>query len=583
MFSKILRYTLVGLFVFTLVGQACLQFPDPRGLVCNSDDQCGILRCIQNICTDKVTPTEGVSSETSKEVAPQEEPSEPVKESKEDSPEEPASESDDAGQVDPEKAPENVVSPESEPANESTRETRPERPQDVSSGDEQTVTPEPKPDTPVTQKNWVSATEMTGPLIDDNVSPHFAQDSKGNIYIAGTFLSPIKMGTCSVAPKGSHEIFVGKFDPQGKCLWMNRAGGTSHDEGSGVVVDSQDNVLITGTFSGVGDFGSTTLAFNGNRDVFLAKLDSNGNWQWVKQAGDLGENGKGGIAIDSKDNIYLSGTYTADSKVGSFTIKYNGSYRNTWILKANSNGIWQWAKSINGYSIHGTMVTVDKQDNLYIAGHGGGQIKFDNVQTGKISGNVFVLSLDPTGKARWIAWEKSATGGGSTRASKIIPDSKGNILLVGNYLDQASFGSTHLPYSATSRSRQAYVAKLSNQGKWLWAKAIASPFNERLLGVTVDQQDNVYVTGFFEGIITLAGTNLKSAGDTDVLVAGLDSSGNWLWALQGGSTGIDRGSDLYVTQQGDLFVTGKFGGKGSFGSINFQSTASRNMFLAKVR
>lgn len=461
----------------------------------------------------------------------------------------------------------------------------PENQPDVSSPEEPSQERPAVTDGLQTVPQWTSAVGTTGPTIDDKKQTTVAQDSQGNIYMVGSFQSPFSMGTCKATTRGAHDIFVAKFDPKGTCLWVQQAGGSTHDQGTGIAVDSKDNVLITGTFSGLAEFGATTLAFKGASDLFLAKLDGKGNWLYVKQVGDLGETYDGGLAVDSKDNAYLTGTFGANATIGSLSLTYKGSYRNTWIAKADTNGIWQWARSIDGYSIHGFQVGVDGNDNVFVAGHTSDEIKFDGLTSAKPygNGNTFVLSLDSSGKGRWVAVERGRTAGGRSSPKGLAFDSQNNLYITGYYQGQASFGTYDMASFNTSNSSEGYVAKLNTQGKWEWARELGTPFHETLYAVTVDDNDNVFVTGFFSGIVSLAGANLKSAGKEDVFVGSLTNKGQWRWVVQGGSTENDRGSGIYIDKQGDVVVVGRFGGKGTFGSVAHQSTIHRNMFIAKLR
>ena len=71
-------------------------------------------------------------------------------------------------------------------------------------------------------------------------------------------------------------------------LWANGAGGASSDRGRAIATDALGNCYTTGSFVGTVTFGTTSLASSGSDDIFIAKLDTYGNWIWVKKAGGAG-------------------------------------------------------------------------------------------------------------------------------------------------------------------------------------------------------------------------------------------------------------------------------------------------------
>ncbi|HPF08295.1 MAG TPA: SBBP repeat-containing protein, partial [Candidatus Cloacimonadota bacterium] len=110
-------------------------------------------------------------------------------------------------------------------------------------------------------------------------------------------------------------------------LWANQAGGTSSDYGQSIATDSNGNSYVTGSFEGIAVFGSTTLTSSGQSDIFVAKMDSNGNWLWAKKAGGSSSDKGYGIAVDSSGNCYATGYFRSTASFGSTTIN-SGSTNN---------------------------------------------------------------------------------------------------------------------------------------------------------------------------------------------------------------------------------------------------------------
>ena len=102
-----------------------------------------------------------------------------------------------------------------------------------------------------------------------------AIDGNGNVVITGYFQYDINLGgtVLNSASRGFDDVFVAKYSTSGSHLWSERFGGPSHDEGMGIAVDGSGHVMVTGSFMGTADFGGQSLISVGAYDVFLLRLD----------------------------------------------------------------------------------------------------------------------------------------------------------------------------------------------------------------------------------------------------------------------------------------------------------------------
>ena len=107
-------------------------------------------------------------------------------------------------------------------------------------------------------------------------------------------------------------------------LWAKKAGGTSSENGLSIATDSSGNSYVIGGFWETASFGSIILESNGNADIFVAKLDSSGNWLWAKKAGGTLWDWSNGIATDSSGNTYLTGYFSGTASFGGINLTSSG-------------------------------------------------------------------------------------------------------------------------------------------------------------------------------------------------------------------------------------------------------------------
>jgi hypothetical protein len=163
-------------------------------------------------------------------------------------------------------------------------------------------------------------------------------DLNNNIYVTGTFYSDtIIFGNSILINTGFNNIFLAKYDSSGNTLWAKRAGGESIDFGYSVTTNN-NNVFVAGTL--VSDtiiFGNTTLYNYGSGDILILQYDLNGNEGWIRTVGGPSDDYATGISVDTNSNIYITGTYYSNTISFGNTILNNGGQFDFFL--ANLNGL----------------------------------------------------------------------------------------------------------------------------------------------------------------------------------------------------------------------------------------------------
>ena len=187
---------------------------------------------------------------------------------------------------------------------------------------------------------------------DEDYENSIAVNASGNIFMAGGFRSPtITFGSYTLTNVGNCDIFLAKYDTNGTVLWAKSAGGTGDDDAYSVAVDVSGNPYVAGLFnSPTLAFGSTTLTNVGNYDMFLAKYDANGKVLWAKSAGGAGDDESYSVAVDASGNPFVAGYYKSPTiTFGSYTLTNAGAdttYDMFLAKSGNGTGINELSNSL---------------------------------------------------------------------------------------------------------------------------------------------------------------------------------------------------------------------------------------------
>ncbi len=325
-----------------------------------------------------------------------------------------------------------------------------------------------------------------------NEGRSIATDNDGNSYVTGYFSGNVNFGTISLTANGISDIYVAKLDTYGNWLWAKKAGGPQDDKGNGIAVDEYGNCYVTGNIKGVAVFGVVQIYCQGTPDMFVAKLDTNGNWLWVQQAYGTGSKYGLCISIDSIGNSYVSGRYTGDAVFGNDTLD-GFTFELIFIAKLDVNGNWLWAiQPETNNNSHLYDISTDLVGNSYVTGDFSDTATFGSTLLTSNGVDMFIAKLDSNGN--WL-WAKKSGGGG--KGYGVSVDASANCYVTGDFTGTVYFGTTSL--TTIAGALNMFVTKLDTNGNWLWAiKAGGANFCSGL-DIETDCSGNSYITGRYTG------------------------------------------------------------------------------------
>ncbi|MFX1411464.1 MAG: SBBP repeat-containing protein [Promethearchaeota archaeon] len=316
---------------------------------------------------------------------------------------------------------------------------------------------------------------------DIEYAEYLAKDSAGNIYLAGLT---------------NNDVILVKLDVNYIPQWNITWGGPNRDMCFGLAIDSNNNIYLTGETE---SFGA------GERDMFLLKYDSSGYQHWNRTWGGTDRDRCSALAIDSSNNIYVTGLSDSLGRVNV-------------LVKYNSLGTEIWTRSYIGGDFRANAIIIDLMDNIFLAGNYWttnweiGLVKYD------ISGNQL--------------WTRTWGGNDYDEAHGIAIDYSGIYIVARTR-------------TSPSEEFDLFVLKCDRAGNQLWNSTWGEDGWEYSEVIETDISGNVYVLG---------ATN--SAGARGFLVK-FDPFGRERWNF----TWSDRGySDMILEFEDNFYFSGSLMG-----------------------
>ncbi|MBK7964976.1 MAG: T9SS type A sorting domain-containing protein [Bacteroidetes bacterium] len=447
------------------------------------------------------------------------------------------------------------------------------------------------------QLNFSWANAMGAPNTIGSASAvgiNMAHDNFGNVFLSGTFQDTIDfdpgLGNAWLSSTGAYDIFLAKFNGQGNLIWVKAFAGTTFDGPVGLVVDNGGNPILLGQFQQTLDVNpdpnvSNNITSFGNEDLFLAKLDSTGNFLWAKQFGGANSDFPTMLRQDVSGNLIVSGSFRDSMDVDpSPNVQYlrsNGGV-DGFLLKVNNQGNYVWAKKIGasaGDAVNG--VDVDNSGNVYACGTFVGTVDFDpganvvNQTAPSSTQGSFILKWDAAGNYIFVKPILSTNSSGNVSATYLNLDASGNVFVIGDFSRQIDFNPDLAAVdtlTSVSNSQDIFLTKLSSTGTYLWTRTFGNNNIDFATGIVNDVQGNVYFKGTFTGIVDINPHPVDSfmlnssggIGNRSDYICAMSSTGGFAWGTKVfGFVNGYRGPTLDMYQD-KFYHAGQFTGTGDF-------------------
>jgi hypothetical protein len=419
---------------------------------------------------------------------------------------------------------------------------------------------------------------MSGGGLNSDIGFAIATDPSGDAVLVGRLADVTTLAGLTSDPSGELDAVIAKFSVDGNLKWLRRLGGTERDSAQSIAIDAKGNALVTGFFCGAGRFGSLDLNSAGHRDVFVAKYDPAGTLLWVRRAGgSLIDEGRG-ISTDPDGNVLVTGGFEGQVSFAddiSITAMGDGD---AFIAKYDPDGALLWVRQAGGQEhAWGNAIAADSAGNILVSGVFSEKATFDGtILTNSNDLGAFVAKYSPAGK---LLWARAGDGSGRTIAYAVSVDMKDNVLIAGFFTRAVQFTGTRLE---STGARDAFLVKYQADGTLAWADVFGGPGNDAIRALASDGRGNIFITGSFQGDLTIGAENLTSAGDRDVFIAELETDGKPVWARSVGGIETDNGYGIATDGHGGVYVTGSFASTAAFNGIALSSAGSDDLFILKL-
>ncbi len=393
-------------------------------------------------------------------------------------------------------------------------------------------------------------------------------DSLGNSYVTGSFSGTANFGPYTAVSNGDRDIYVAKMDRNGNWIWVQTAGGTYEDEGFNITLDNAGFIYVTGIFRGTAIFGSTTLNNGSGRDIFIAKISSDGNWIFAVDSGTANYYDRVGIdiGVDLSGNIYAAG--------------YEGYC--ALCVKISPDGTITWVRTSSSAYACATSIAVSNDGTTYISGRFSDIINFGTISLSTDAYNGysgFITAIDSNGN--WL-WAVTNEGSGYIEYAAIDLDSQGSCYVTGSFNGVVEFGTQTLQ-NTYDNYIDVFVAKYNHDVGWIWASAAGGLINDAGMCIASDQfNGGCYVAGYYMDTSTFGNESIGSIGSSDIFISKLDISGNWIKTRHAGSSPSEIIEEIAIDNSGTCYVVGSYEGPSSIGNHNLPFAGISDIVIAKT-
>lgn len=365
-----------------------------------------------------------------------------------------------------------------------------------------------------------------------NMPTNLLQDNQGNYYVYGNFSGAVNQDAIAINAIDGQDVFLAKYNSLGQIQWLKQLGGSLTQTAASFAFSNDKNYIYLALLNnGTCNFDGVNVITSGNFDIYIAKYNLNGNLIWVKEAAYGAENQTNGrLIVDDQGNLILAGGY------------------------------------LNDVTFYGEALPLASFDPL-------------------VAQN-FIAKFDSSGTP---LWSKSINCNNSFTTIRSISCSNNSYCFSGQFIGNLSMDIGSINSSSTFRD--GFIFKTNTNGVGQWIRKLTSFDNDLYVYKHVaDQNGNQYLAGYYSGNrVKLDSTSTDTSkinrlnvmnGFSDLLVAKYNSSGILQWAKSIGTSKNEKTISIAFANN-KLAITGSYEGKIGFGNFNLTNYGGSDIFISE--
>ncbi len=401
-------------------------------------------------------------------------------------------------------------------------------------------------------------------------------DSEDNILVSGIFRGTIALGESSISSASDGaDAFIAKLDPNGAGLWALQLGTTAGFTRVIIANGPDDDIMVAGGFNGSFSLGGTDFDAGAFADVFAARWNRDGELLWVEHFACDEDAFVSDLAVDDAGNMVLGGQFRGTCDFGDFDMM--AAIGDGYVVGLGPDGVPTWSRAIGGAATGDSVsgVSIDDDGNVTVSGQFRDATDFGDGATETPDGvyDLYLARYD-AGGAHLSHSVIPWEGTGYLDAPRLEGRGSGDAVVTGQYLSVTLDG---MELTGAPKTNQIFVAGFDATTSVTMSAGFGG----------LSSEDHVRGVALGQGTVALVG----DAGNIDFGGGTLGSGAGFVAVLNDDLSHImsDRVSDTPTTavedvaidSTGDLVIVGAFLGPADFGFGELEGNDMGAAFVVK--